>query len=97
MKSKKNSADNKGFTFKDPFDPFPEAFPKDKIPQGWQCPACKRINSPTSSSCPCLGVYPSAPIYPYRPYYPPYYVPPYTIGDPPWWEWPHKITWDGCY
>jgi hypothetical protein len=60
-----------------------------KIPQGWQCPACKRINSPTSTSCPCLGSYPIIP-YPYRPYIgdPPYYAP-----YPPYYDY----SWRPCY
>lgn len=25
------------------------------IPQGWQCPVCKRVLSPNTSMCPCNG------------------------------------------
>lgn len=60
---------------------------KDKMPpniqQGWQCPVCRRVNSPTSTSCPCWWPSPSAPLYPTYPGYLPYDWS-FTCGAMPW-------------
>jgi hypothetical protein len=34
-----------------------------KIPQGWQCPICKKIHSPTITECNCEILFPEANIY----------------------------------
>lgn len=64
-----------------------EETPKTVYPTGWQCPSCKKINSPIIFSCSCITpnypyYYPEYPTYPYvapYPYYPagPYQDNPY--------------------
>lgn len=28
-------------------------FPPAAVPQGWQCPCCRKVNAPTVPQCPC--------------------------------------------
>ena len=63
-------ADLNSKTYKNQNHTWYDGYPKDNgyISMGWQCPRCKRINSPMLMQCYCNEHQPYNPHYPIKPY-----------------------------